>query len=132
MINKSIIAAILKSATQERKDKVINEFLNHLSATYDYNDTRASHILEMLCGEHIINIGDVSEYYIENHLELLTYNHEELNIKNIKIAGVDNIDCVVKVEYEYLEKINEDRGDVSYTPTYALINFIDNPDILSK
>lgn len=129
MINKSIIKAILNSAKNENKDKVINEFLNHLSLGYDYNDIRASHILEMLCGENIITIEDINSYYISNHLELLIHNHEEFNIK---VAGVDNIDCVVKVEYDYLEKINEDRGDVSYTSTYTWINFIDNPDILSE
>jgi hypothetical protein len=60
------------------------------------------------------------------------YNHENYNIKDIKIIDVDNIDCVVKVNFNYMEKINEDRCDVSYQSSYTTINFIDNPDILKK
>lgn len=133
MINKAIIKAVLNSATKENKDKVLNELLNHISLSYDYNDNKAGHILEMLVDNNsIISTEDVNIDYINRNLNLLIYTHEEYNIKNIKVAGVDNIDATVKVEYEYLEKINEDRCDVSYTSSYTNISFIDNPDILKK
>ena len=133
MINKSIIKAVVSSATKESKDKVLNELLNHISLSYDYNDNKASHILEMLVDSNsIISCKDVNIDYVNNNLNLLMYNHEKYNIKNIKVASVDNIDCNVRITYEYLEKINEDRDDVSYTSSYSNINFIDNPDILKK
>lgn len=133
MINKAIINAILNSAISESKDKVLNELLNHISMNYDYNDNKASHILEMLVDrKSIITCENVNIDYINKNLNLLMYNHEKYNIKNIKVDSVDNIDCNIKVTYEYLEKINEDRDDVSYASSYSNINFIDNPDILNK
>lgn len=133
MINKAIIKAVLNSATKESKDKVLNELLNHISMSYDYNDNKAGHILEMLVDSNsIINTEDVNIDYISKNLNLLMYNHEKYNIRNIKVDSVDNIDCNIKVTYEYLEKINEDRDDVSYTSSYSNINFIDNPGILKK
>lgn len=133
MIDKAIIKAVLNSATKESKDKVLNELLNHISMSYDYNDRKAGHILEMLADNNsIITCEDVNIDYINNNLNLLMYNHEKYNIKNIKLASVDNIDCNIKVTYEYLEKVNEDRDDVSYTSSYSNISFIDNPDILKK
>ena len=133
MINKSIIKAVLNSATKESKDKVLNELLNHISLSYDYNDNKAGHILEMLCDSNAITkVTDVNVDYINNNLGLLMYNHEKYNIKDIKVTDVDNIDCVVKVNFNYMENINEDRCDVSYQSSYTTINFIDNPDILKK
>ena len=133
MINKAIIKAVLNSATKESKDKVLNELLNHISMSYDYKDNRAGHILEMLVDSNsIISTEDVNIDYINKNLNLLMYDHEKYNIKNVKVDSVDNIECVVKITYEYLEKINEDRGDVGYASSYSSINFIDNPDILKK
>ena len=133
MINKSIIKAVLNSATKESKDKVLNELLNHISSNYDYNENKASHILEMLVDNNsIITCEDVNIDYINNSLELLMYNHDKYNIKNIKVVSVDNIDCNIKVTYEYLEKINEDRDDVSYVSSCSNINFIDNHNKLNK
>ena len=133
MISKAIIKAVLNSATKESKEKILNELLNHISMSYDYNDRKAGHILEMLADNNsIITCEHVNIDYINNNLNLLMYYHEKYNIKNIKVDSVDNIDCNIKVTYEYLEKINEDRGDVSYVSSYSNINFIDNPDILNK
>ena len=133
MINKGIIKAVLKSATTESKNLVIDELLNHISLTYDYNDNKAGHILEMLCdSNNIITRNNVNLDYINKHLNLVMYNHEKYNIRNIKVDNIDNIDCVVKVSYEYIEKINEDRDDITYTSSYTNIDFIDNPDILRK
>ena len=80
----------------------------------------------------VITIKDVNIDYVNRSLGLLMYNHDKYNIRNIKADSVDNIDCNIKVTYEYLEKINEDRDDVSYISSYCNINFIDNPDILKK
>lgn len=133
MINKAIIKAVVNSATKESKDKILNELLNHISMSYDYNDLKAGHILEMLVDSNsIITCEDVNIDYINKNLNLLMYNYEKYNIRNIKVDSVDNIDCNIKITYEYLEKINEDRDDVSYVSSYSNINFIDNPDILKK
>ena len=133
MINKSIIKAILGASTKESKDIVINELLNHISLSYDYKDNKAGHILEMLVDPNaVVTIKDMNLDCINRNLGLLMYKHEKYNIRNIKVDSVDNIDCNIKITYEYLEKINEDRDDVSYTSSYSNINFIDNPDILKK
>ena len=133
MINKSVIKAVLGAASEESKDIIINELLNHISLNYDYNDNKAGHILEMLVdSKAIISTKDVNVDYINENLNLVKYNNDKYNIKNIKATNVDNINCTVRIEYDYLEKVNEDRGDVSYTNTYIDISFIDNPDILKK
>lgn len=133
MINKTIVNVVLKAAGEISKADVIKEVLNHISLNYDYNDNKANHILEMLVdASAIVKIEDINLDYINEHLNLLMYKHDEYNIRNIKVNSIDNIDCTVKVTYEYLEKINEDRDDVSYTSSYSNISFIDNPDILKK
>ena len=133
MINKNIIKVILKSSNNDNKEAVLNELLNHISLSYDYNDNKAGHILEMLCdSKAIVKVTDVNVDYINKHLNLIMYNNENYNIKDIEVTGVDNIECYVKVNYKYLEKINEDRDDVSYQSTCTTINFIDNPDVLKK
>ena len=133
MINKSIIKAVLSAASKESKDLIINELLNHISINYDYNDNKAGHILEMLVDpKAVVSTKDINLDYINKNPKLILYNPDKYNIKNIKVVDVDNIDCTVKIEYEYLEKINEDRGDISYTSSNTNISFIDNPDILKK
>lgn len=133
MINKNIIKCLLKAATPESKNVIINELLNHIALGYDYNDNKAGHILEMLCDSSAaITKKDINLDYINKNLNLVMYDNEKFNIKNICIIDVDNIDCVVKIGYEYLEKINEDRDDVGYASSYSNINFIDNPNILNK
>jgi hypothetical protein len=133
MINKSIIKAVLNSATKDSKDIVLNELLNHISMSYDYNDNKAGHILEMLVdAKAVVTTKDINLNYINKNLNILIYNYDKYNIRNIKVTNIDNIDCTVKIEYEYLEKVNEDRGDISYTTSYNNISFIDNPDIIKK
>lgn len=133
MINKAIIKAVLNSATKETKDKVLNELLKHISMNYDYNDSKAGHVLEMLVDcNSIITCEDVNMDYINRNLKILMYTYKEYNIKNIKIDSVDNIDCTIKITFEYLEKVNEDRDDVSYQSSYSNVSFIDNPGILKK
>jgi len=133
MINKNIINTLLKAATTESKNAIIKELLNHISLGYDYNDIKAGHILEMLCdSDTVISVKDINVNYINNNLNLVMYNHEKYNIKNICVMDVDNIDCIVKIRFDYLEKINEDRDDISYSNGQTNISFIDNPDILKK
>ena len=133
MINKSIVNAVLGAASKESKDIIILELLNHISMNYDYNDNKASHVLEMLVdSKAVVTTKDINLDYINKNLNILRYNHNDYNIRNIKVTSIDNIDATAKIEYEYLEKINEDRDDISYTSSYSNVSFIDNPDILKK
>lgn len=133
MINKNIINTLLKAATTESKNAIIKELLNHISLGYDYNDTKAGHILEMLCdSDTVISVKDINVDYINKNLNLVMYNYEKYNIKNICVIDVDNIDCVVKISFDYLKKINEDRDDISYCNGQTNISFIDCPCILLK
>ena len=133
MINKSVIKAVFSAASKESKDAVLIELLNHISLTYDYNDNKAGHILEMLVDpKAIIQPENINLDYINENLNLIKYHPDEYNIRNIKVTAIDNIEATAKIEYEYLEKVNEDRGDVSYTNGCVYISFIDNPDILKK
>lgn len=133
MINKKIFKAVLMTANQEAKDAVISELLTHIGMNYDYNDEKAGHIIEMLMDPATIITPDkVNLKWLneKDNIKYLMYNNEKYNIRNIAIDSVDNIDCSVKITFEYLEKINEDRIDVSYTNSYCFISFIDHPQIL--
>ena len=131
MINPKIFKAVLMAATKETKDLVLEALVHHIGNNYDYNDNKVGHIVDMLVDKNaFVTTDKVNFKWIEQHPECLMYNHEKYNIKNISIDGIDNIDCTVRIKFEYLEKINEDRGDVSYISSYNDISFNDYPEIL--
>lgn len=131
MINPKIFKAVLMAATKETKDLVLKELVKNIGRNYDYNDQKVGHIVDMLVDKDaVITPEKVNLKWVENHLDRLIYNHEKYNIKNISIDYVDNIDCTVYINFRYLEKGNEDKGDVSYTSSYSTISFTDYPEIL--
>ena len=131
MINPKIFNAVLMAATKETKDLVLEALVYHIGNNYDYNDNKVGHIVDMLVDKNaFVTLEKVNLKWIEQHPERLMYQIEKYNIKNISVDSIDNIDCTVRVKYEYLEKINEDRDDVSYVSTYTDISFNDYPEIL--
>lgn len=131
MINPKIFNAVLMAATKETKDLVLKALVHHIGNNYDYNDNKVGHIIDMLVDKNTFITPDkVNIKWVENNLDRLRYNHEKYNIKNITVDSIDNIDCTIRINFEYLEKVNEDRGDVSYTNSNSDISFIDYPQIL--
>ena len=131
MINPKIFNAVLMAATKETKDLVLKELLKHVGNNYDYNDNKVSHIVDMLVDKNAVVTPDkVNLEWVENHQDMLMYEIDKYNIRNISIDSVDNIDCTVRIKFEYIEKINEDREDVSYTSSKSDINFAYYPEIL--
>ena len=131
MINPKIFNAVLMAATKETKDLVLKELVHHIGNNYDYNNNKVGHIVDMLVDKNAFVTPDkVNLKWVENHPERLMYQIDKYNIKNISVESIDNIDCTVRIKFEYLEKINEDRADVSYTSSYSDINFNDYPEIL--
>lgn len=119
------------ATAKENKDLVLSELLFHISINYDYNDSKAGHVVKMLMDkETIVTKDKVNLKWIEEHPERLMYSHDKFNIRNIKVESVDNIDCVVKVSFEYIEKTNENKDDTNYIGSCNNINFIDYPEIL--
>lgn len=119
------------AASKEAKDAVLTELLNHISFNYDYNDEKAGHIIACLMDKtEIVTVDKVNNDWLNTHLDKLIYEASKYNFKDIHASAVDNIEGHVKVEFKVLEKINEDRDDVSYRDTYSWISFIDNPEIL--
>ena len=131
MINPKIFNAVLMAATKETKDNVLKVLVEHISKNYDYNDQKAGHIVDMLVDKDAtITPIKINLKWVENHLERLMYTYKNYNIRNIAIDSIDNIDCTVRIKFEYLEKINEDRDDVSYNSSNSDISFNDYPEIL--
>ena len=131
MINPKIFNAVLMAATKETKDLVLKELLKHVDNNYDYNNNKAGHIIDMLVDKNaVITTEKVNLKWVENHQDMLIYQIDKYNIRNISVDSVDNIDCTVRINFEYIEKVNEDREDVSYTSSYSKINFNDYPKIL--
>lgn len=131
MINPKIFNAVLMAATKETKDLVLKELLKHVDNNYDYNNNKAGHIIDMLVDKNaVITTEKVNLKWVENHQDMLIYQIDKYNIRNISVDSVDNIDCTVRINFEYIEKVNEDREDVSYTSSYSNINFNDYPEIL--
>lgn len=132
MISQKVLDVLLKNGKREVLESVIKEVINHVSHTYDYNDKKANHILEMLADDTaIFTSKDVNLDYIKNNLNLVCYNYEKYNIKDIKINYVDNIECVVNVNYKYIEKTNEDIEE-NYRNDYTSISYIDYSDVILK
>ena len=131
MINNKIIDVVFKNAPVDNANKITKELLKHLDNSYDYNDNKKNHVLEMLVdSDSIITIDKVNIEYIIEKFNTFIYNGDKYNYRNIKVENVDNIDCVIKVSYEYMEKINEDRDDISWTNDTHNIDFIDRPELL--
>ena len=119
------------AASKEAKDAILKELLNHINYNYDYNDEKAGHVIACLMDKNeIVTVDKVNQDWLNTHLDRLISEADKYNFKDIRATGIDNIDCVVKVEFKVLEKINEDRCDVSYRDTYTYISFIDTPEIL--
>lgn len=133
MFSENLINALLKTATVEAKDNLIKMVIKNIHSNYSYDDDKINHFVEMLVDKSAIkNIGDVNLEYIKNNLEIIKYNHENFNIKDIKIDSVDNIDCVVIIKYKAIEKINEDREDITYTDYTVNISYLNFPEVLKK
>ena len=131
MINPKIFNAVLMAATKETKDLVLKALVEHIGNNYDYNDAKAGHVIEMLVDKSAVITPDkVNLKWVENHQDILMYQIDKYNIRNITVDSVDNIDCTVRINFEYLEKVNEDRKDVSYTSSQSDISFNDYPEIL--
>ena len=119
------------AATKETKDLVLKALIEHIGNNYDYSDSKAGHIVDMLVDKNaVITTEKVNLKWVENHQDMLIYQIDKYNIRNISVDSVDNIDCTVRINFEYIEKVNEDREDVSYTSSYSKINFNDYPEIL--
>ena len=131
MINSKIFNAVLMAATKETKDLVLKALVEHISNNYDYNDNKVGHIVDILVDKNaFVTPEKVNLKWVEANPERLIYQIDKYNIKNISVESIDNIDCTVRVKYEYLEKVNKDRGDVFYTSSYSNISFNDYPEIL--
>ena len=131
MLNKAIINAIIKSASVENKNEMIRMFIDYVHKGKSYNDDKCNHILEMLVDKTTIKTNkDVDIDYIKENPQLLMWNYEKYNIRDIELDRVNNIDETVVVKFKYIEKINEDNENCSYNDNLSDISYIDNPKVL--
>ena len=131
MINPKIFNAVLMAATKETKDLVLKALVEHIGRNYDYNDQKVGHIVDMLVDKNaIITPEKVNLKWVEEHKDMLMYEPDKYNIRNISIDSVDNIDCSVRINFEYIKKTEEDKEDVSYISSKSDINFNYYPEIL--
>ena len=131
MINPKIFNAVLMAATKETKDLVLKALVEHIGNNYDYNDSKVGHIVDMLVDKNaVITPEKVNLKWIEEHPEHLLYNNDKYDIKNISIDSIDNIECTVRIKFEYIEKTDKDNDNISYTPCRSNISFNDYPEIL--
>jgi hypothetical protein len=131
MFSESLINALLKTATVEAKDNLIKLVIKNINKNFPYNDNKVNHFVEMLVDKSAIKtVKDVNLEYIKSNLNLVKYNHEKFNIADIEVDSVDNIDCEVIIKYKAIEKVNEDRADISYTDYTTGISYLDFPKVL--
>ena len=131
MINPKIFNAVLMAATKETKDLVLKALVEHIGNNYDYNDNKAGHIVDMLVDKNaVVTTDKVNLKWVENHQDKLMYNIDKYNIRNISVDSVDNIDCTVRINFEYIKKVGEDKDDISYISSHSDISFNDYPEIL--
>ena len=133
MISKLVLKAVLNQASKDNKDTVLALFLDNLSNNYSYNDTKVNHVLDMLLTDMaIIEEKDIDIDYIKENLGKFIYRYDSYNIKDIKIEAIDNINYAVRISYKYIEKINEDRDDVTYKDTFVNIDIDSFPKVLKN
>ena len=131
MINPKIFNAVLMAATKETKDLVLKALVEHIGNNYDYNDNKAGHIVDMLVDKNAVVTPDkVNLKWVENNQGKLMYNIDKYNIRNISVDSVDNIDCTVRINFEYIKKVGEDKDNISYISSHSDISFTDYPEIL--
>lgn len=131
MFSESLINALLKTATVETKDSIIKMVIKNINKNFPYNDNKVNHFVEMLVDKSAIKkVEYVNLDYIKDNLDIVKYKHEEFNIKDIEVDSIDNIDCEVIIKYKAIEKINEDRADISYTDYTTSISYLDYPKVL--
>lgn len=131
MFSESLINALLKTATVDTKDSIIKMVIKNINKNFPYNDNKVNHFVEMLVDKSAIkDVKDVNLDYIKDNLDIIKYKHEEFNIKDIEVDSIDNIDCEVIIKYKAIEKINEDREDISYTDYKTSICYLDFPKVL--
>ena len=129
MINPKIFNAVLMAATKETKDLVLKALVEHLGNNYDYNDSKVGHIIDILVDKNAVVTPDkVNLKWVEKHQDMLMYEIDKYNIRNISVDSVDNIDCNVRIKFEYIEKINKKRQNSSFY--FYLKNR--NSDVLSS
>lgn len=130
MISKKVVMAVCKTASETNKNEVINEIIKHVSLNYDYSDLKQQHILEMLVDNNsIVTLEDIDVNLIKENPDNIIYNSEKYEFSNIVVDSVDNIDCIVKIRYKYVNK--EDTTKTVYDG-YTNISFIDNPKIIKN
>ena len=131
MINPKIFNAVLMAATKETKDLVLKALVEHIGRNYDYDDQKVGHIVDILIDKNAVVTPDkVNLKWVENNQDKLIYQIDKYNIRNISVDSVDNIDCTVRINFQYIENVNKDREDVSYTSCHSDISFNDYPEIL--
>ena len=131
MISESIINAVLKVSTLQAKDNLIKMLLFHINDSSDYYDKKAYHLLELLVNDSaFIEPEHINIDYIKGHTNLIMWDYLKYNFKDIKVESVDNIDCTALISCKYIDKINEDREDVTYEDIKVKLNFIDYPELL--
>lgn len=129
-MNRKIINAILEKASKASVDKVLGLFIENLSRD-DYNGNKTNHVLELIleCTTVVLEPKNINLKYIEEHLDLLFYNHEKYIVKDLKVEYVDNINGQVAISSKYIEKMNED-ADIPYHNSTNYVSYLDNPNIL--
>ena len=128
MISKEVAKAVINSAKEQNKNVVLEAIINHLKESYDYNDVRQNHVLEMLINtDAVITPARINMEYLENNLSTHIYKYDECEVKDIKISNIDNISCDIKFDY-----LRKEVDDTKFRDSYFIINVNDTPNIILK
>lgn len=127
MINETIVRKYLTAVDNSVKDDVIVEIFKNVSY-YDYNNTRALHLLDMLSDSNlIIKKDDINMDYVNANINNIVYHGEDKDIINVTIDSIDNMECVVRIGYDYKDN---DSVNENYLHSSVNVSFVDNPKIL--
>ena len=126
MINKVLIDAILKPASETVKSQIIKDAMEYVDSMYDTENKRQLHILTCLANpDAIVTVDDVNKEYLDNHKELI-FASDSLKLIDYKIISVNNVGCYVEINYNYC-----DEDGHNYNNTIN-INFINYPELINK
>ena len=127
MINETIVRKYLTAIDESAKDDVIAEIFKNISQ-YDYNNTKALHLLDMLSDSNlIIKKDDINMDYVNANINNIVYHGEDKDIINVTIDNIDNMECIVRIRYDYKDNDSENED---YHNSSVNVSFVDYPKIL--
>lgn len=123
-VNKNVLKLIAREANKDAIYNLLVAIIQHVEGNYDYTGIKTNNILGIILGDKLVEPTDVNLDKIIEHSDWL-YKRDDYNINSTTVESIDNINCTVKIKYNYTTGSNKEEYE-----NYFDISYVDYPDIL--